>query len=100
MNLLSPLPRSRNRTGSYSNCVIQNKLKQGKPGDKYEKEADSISDKVMGMSPSDTMQMQPIGDEEELLQPKLLMAPEKVAMDTNIQMQTKEEEENKQNDAG
>lgn len=56
--------------------VIQPKLKIGKPGDKYEQEADAVADRVMRMSESDTLQMQPEEEEEEMMQPKLRMQPE------------------------
>ena len=55
--------------------VIQPKLKIGQPGDKYEREADTVADRVMRMSESATMQMQPIEEEEEMMQPKLRMQP-------------------------
>ena len=54
---------------------IQPKLKIGQPGNKYEQEADKVADRVMRMSESDTMQMQPIEEEEEMMQPKLRMQP-------------------------
>lgn len=72
---------------------IQTKLTIGQPGDKYEKEADAVADRVMRMSDTDAMHMQSIEEVEKLLQPKLLMQPEKAAMDTTIQMQAQEEEE-------
>ena len=49
---------------------IQPKLKIGKPGDKYEKAADAVADKVMMMSENNTLQMQPEEEEEEMLQMK------------------------------
>ena len=60
-------------TGSGQNLKLQPKLKIGQPGDKYEQEADAVADRVMMMSQSETMQMQPAGEEEEPLQPKLRM---------------------------
>jgi len=56
--------------------LIQAKLKIGKPGDKYEQEADAVADRVMRMRDTDSIQMQPIEEEEEELQPKLRMQPE------------------------
>ena len=41
--------------------VIQPKLKIGQPGDKYEREADAVADRVMTMDKGETMQMQPMG---------------------------------------
>jgi hypothetical protein len=58
-----------------SRPVIQTSLKIGQPGDKYEQEADAVADKVMMMSESETMQMQPVEEEEEVMQPKLRMQP-------------------------
>jgi hypothetical protein len=63
--------KQKERIGS----TFQPKLKIGQPGDKYEKEADGVADKVMQMSGSETMQMQPIEEEEEVMQPKLRMQP-------------------------
>lgn len=74
-------------------AAIQPKLKIGQPGDKYEQESDAVADRVMRMSDTDAMHMQSIEEVEKLLQPKLLMPPEKAAMDTTIQMQAQEEEE-------
>ncbi len=50
---------------SSSRPVIQPSLKIGRPGDKYEQEADAVAEKVMMMSESETMQMQPVEEEEE-----------------------------------
>lgn len=63
--------KQKERTGSF----IQPKLKIGQPGDKYEKEADAVADRVMKMNQTETMQMQPIEEEEEVMQPKLRMQP-------------------------
>ena len=46
--------------------TIQPKLKIGQPGDKYEQEADAVAERVMRMSDSNQMQMQPIEEEEEI----------------------------------
>lgn len=59
---------------------FQPKLKVGQPGDKYEREADAVADRVMRMGESESLRMQPIEEEEEMMQPK-------------IQMQVEEEEE-------
>jgi hypothetical protein len=50
--------------------TIQTKLKIGQPGDKYEREADAVADRVMNMNHAETMQMQPIEEEEEEIQMK------------------------------
>ncbi len=60
--------------------AIQTKLAIGKPGDKYEQEADAVANRVMRMSEGESIRMQPMEEEEEMLQPK-------------IQMQSEEEEE-------
>jgi len=60
---------------SGSRSVIQTSLKIGQPGDKYEQEADAVAEKVMMMSDSDTVQMQPVEEEEDIMQPKLRMQP-------------------------
>jgi ribosomal protein S27E len=81
---------------SNNSLVIQPKLKIGKPGDKYEREADAVADRVMRMSESETMQMQPVEEEEEMMQPKLRMQPmeeEEEMVQTKIQKQEEEEEE-------
>ncbi len=49
---------------------IQTKLKVGQPNDKYEREADRVADKVMGM-PEPVLQRQPENEDEEVLQTKL-----------------------------
>ena len=65
-------------------AIVQPKLKIGQPGDKYEQEADAVADKVMNMTQSETMQMQPM--EEEMLQPKLRMQPMEEEEDVVQQM--------------
>ncbi len=78
-----------------SQTRIQARLKIGQSGDKYEQEADAAADKVMRMSKSETLQMQPMEEEEELLQPKLRMQPmevEEEMLQPQIQMQEEEEE--------
>lgn len=78
-----------------STQAIQPKLKIGQPGDKYEQEADAVADRVMRMSESDTMQMQPMEEEEEELMPKLRMQPneeEEELMQPKIQMHPKSSE--------
>ncbi len=63
------------KTGTRSRPFIQTNLKIGRPGDKYEQEAEAVAERVMMMSESDTMQMQPIEEEEEMMQTKLRMQP-------------------------
>jgi hypothetical protein len=85
--------KSLNISDSY-HPRLQAKLKIGKPGDKYEQEADAVADRVM--RDSDQIKMQPIEKEEEMLQPKLRMQPmeeEEEMMQPKIQMQPEEEEE-------
>jgi len=55
---------------------IQAELKIGKPGDKYEQEADRVADRVMQMGQPEFLQMQPMEEEDEMMQPKLRMQPE------------------------
>ena len=63
------------QAGSKDHALIQKKgLTIGQPGDKYEQEAGAVADRVMNMNHSETMQMQPL-EEEEMLQPKLRMQP-------------------------
>jgi Domain of unknown function (DUF4157) len=55
---------------------IQTKLKISEPGDKYEQEADRIADEVMRMpEPSVQRQVEPEGEEEEMLQRKAISNP-------------------------
>ncbi len=53
---------------------IQTQLKIGKPGDRYEQEADKVASQVMRMSANESLQMQPV-EEEEMVLPKLRMQP-------------------------
>lgn len=64
---------------------VQTKLQIGKPGDKYEREADVVANRVVKMSDTDTMQIQPVEEEEETLQTKIRMQP-KEEEEENIQM--------------
>lgn len=76
--------------------VIKSKLKIGQPGNKYEQEADAVADRVMRMTDSNQIQMQPIEEEEELMQPKLRMQPieeEEELLQPKLRMQPLEEEE-------
>jgi len=73
---------------------VQTALKIGKPGDKFEREADAVADRVMRMSESDSLRMQPVEEEEELLQPKIQMQPEEEEeLQMMVQHQPVEEEE-------
>jgi len=72
-----------------SSDVVQPKLKVGKPGDKYEQEADAVADKIMRMAESDSLKMQPMEDEEELMQPKLQMQPEEEEEEELVQPKLK-----------
>lgn len=71
---LNILPKKNYTNRFGQNRVLRPKLKIGQPGDKYELEADSVADGVMAMNQTDTMQMHPI-QEEQSLQPKILMNP-------------------------
>jgi Domain of unknown function (DUF4157)/Peptidase_C39 like family len=53
---------------------IQAKLTIGKPGDKYEQEADSVAERVMAMSEPSQVQRQELPEQEEELQMKPLAA--------------------------
>ncbi|WP_372771990.1 DUF4157 domain-containing protein [Mangrovibacterium sp.] len=64
-----------NRKGS-TRPTVQPKLTVGRPGDKYEQEADAVADQVMRMEKSESLQMQPLEEEEEMMQPKLRLQPE------------------------
>ena len=77
---------------------IMPKLKVGKPGDKYEQEADRVADQVMRM-PDKQIQRQPMDEEEEMVQMQTGEAEEELQMqhedmeDEQLQMQSEEEEE-------
>ena len=73
-------------------ATVQPKLKIGQPGDKYEQDADAVADRVMNMNQSETMQMQPVEEEEEVMQPKLRMQPieEEEMLQPKIQMKSEE----------
>jgi hypothetical protein len=76
--------------------VVQPKLKIGRPGDKYEQEADAMADRVMQMSEPAAIQMQPMEEEEEMLQPMIQRQPEEEEeemLQPMIQRQPEEEEE-------
>jgi len=59
--------------GGCPRCAIQTSqdVKVGPPNDAYEREADSMAERVMRM-PDPMVQRQPIEEEEEMLQPKPL----------------------------
>ena len=60
---------------SYHSASVQTKLTIGKPGDKYEQEADRVSDQVMNMS--QPVQRQENGDEEARMKPEIQRQDEK-----------------------
>ncbi len=71
--------------------VIQADLEAGKPGDKYEQEADAVAQRVMmqpSMDEEEAVQMQPAEDKEETVQ----MQPAEYKEEA-VLMQTVEEEE-------
>jgi hypothetical protein len=100
---------------------LQTRLKVGKPGDKYEREADAMADRVMRMPAgemtaqrqcaecqeelqmkpaesrvSNHIRMQPLEEEEEMLQAMIQRQPmeeEEELMMPKLQMQVEEEEE-------
>lgn len=77
---------------SFPGTRVQPKLKIGHPGDKYEQEADAVADRVMTLNQNETMQMQPVEEEEEVMQPKLRMQPLE-REEVQIQMKCEECEE-------
>lgn len=74
--------------------LIQTKLKVGKPGDKYEQEADKVANNVMRMPQGGTVQMKPI-EEDEKISPKLQMSTLKEGQNNILQAKCKECEEDK-----
>ena len=55
---------------------VQTSLKIGRPGDKYEQEADAVAERVMRMSETETMQMKTVDEEGEIqMQQALRMQP-------------------------
>ncbi len=80
---------------SYNSASIQTKLTIGKPGDKYEQEADKVSDQVMNMSQS--VQRQEEGKDETQMKPEIQRQEtpeeEKADMKPEIQRQENKEEE-------
>ena len=54
---------------SYQQAKVQTKLTIGKPGDKYEQEADKVSDQVMNMS--QPVQRQEQGEEKMQMKPEI-----------------------------
>ena len=75
---------------------VQPLLKIGTPNDRYERQADAVADKVMQIGQGETMQMQPLEEEEEMMQPKLRLQPmeeEEEMLQPKIRMQPIEEEE-------
>ena len=101
MYQLKPLTRPDKTFGNPSQGVIQTKLKIGQPGDKYEREADTVADRVMRMSEGESIRMQPLEEEEEVMQmqpveeeeEELQMMCEGCRNEGMIQQQPMEEEE-------
>jgi len=80
--------------------MIQTKLKIGQRGDKYEREADTVADRVMRMSEGESIRMQPLEEEEEMMQMQPVEEEEELQMMCEncrdqgmIQQQPIEEEE-------
>ena len=83
---------------SYRQPSVQTKLTIGQPGDKYEQEADKVSDQVMNMS--QPVQRQENGEEEARMKPEIQRQEmgeeeEKADMKPEIQRQEMGEEEEK-----
>ena len=85
----------------WSRLALQPKLTIGPANDEYESEADAVADRVMRMPdhPGHAVQRQPMEEEEEMLQPKLMqdragsvrrLCP---ACEEELQRQPMEEEE-------
>jgi hypothetical protein len=64
------LPKDSIPKGLSPNSLIQPKLNIGRPGDKYEQEADAVADSVMRMTTPESIQMQPFEEEDEPIQMK------------------------------
>ncbi len=77
MYQLKPLTKKDVRDSAEQRPLLQPKLKVGQPGDKYEIEADRVADRVMRMSEGEPIRMQPMEEEEDMLQPKIRLQPEK-----------------------
>lgn len=85
---LQALPARRNK--------IMPELKIGRPGDRFEQEADRVADSVVNM-PERLLQMQPLNDEEKLqVQP---MGDEELQMAPSIQRQESGESEESESQA-
>lgn len=65
MYQLKPLGKTDFSTRASQLSMVQPKLTIGRPGDKYEQEADAVADRVM-KSENYSMQMQPEEEEEEI----------------------------------
>jgi len=74
----------------FKSGVLQAKLKIGKPGDKYEQEADRVAEQVMRMS-EPKISRQTEEEEEELIQPKPIA--EQITPLVQRQAEPEEEEE-------
>ena len=74
--------------------TLQEKLRIGQPGDKYEQEADRVADAVMQMpEPGVQRQVEPEEEEEETLQSKPLINQITPLVQVQRQEETEEEEE-------
>jgi len=63
----------------FSPAILQPKLKVGKPGDKYEQEADRVADQVMRM-PDKQFRQQPMDEEVEMVQLQTMEEEEELQM--------------------
>jgi len=75
----------------FKSGTLQAKLKIGKPGDKYEKEADRVADIVMRMPEPKILRQPEEEEEEELIQPKPIA--EQITPLVQRQAEPEEEEE-------
>ncbi len=100
MLLLKPLSTKTNARGSGRQAILQAKLKIGQPGDKYERQADAMADRIMRMGAGEKMQMQPLEEEEEMMQMQPIEEEEELQMkceecqnDSMVQKLPEDEEE-------
>ena len=70
-----------NNIALASQAPIQTKLTIGQPGDKYEREADNVSDRVMNMS--EPVQRQEIAEEQVQTKPEI--QPQEIAEEEEVQ---------------
>jgi len=74
MYKLESLPKKNIPKRFGQSFALQPKLKISQPGDKYEREADTVADRVMNIGQTDILQMQPVEEEKELMQLQIQMS--------------------------